>query len=310
MIFDHFDEIGSATTATDCTGNVVNEKLYYPFGEAWTRYALPNLGMHQEFAQLPDYDPETDQYNTANRHYSPMGRWVSPDPGGVKVVKPDDPQTWNLYAYVRNNPTVLTDPTGLYGVACASSVKQCVKAQKAFDKQLQKDLRSKDPAKRNAAATYGAFGDMGMTVTFASQEQVNADERAKPGNTVDAFTRIGIPSQDNRTPSPEPEFSFSLSGSDLNRAIVHEGTHIADMNVFLATYDSATGTFLGSANPVRANTEISAYSAGETVKPYSMFPAGPGGALQLIKWVLKNIENPNDTIFPNSMYPQRPDFDE
>jgi RHS repeat-associated protein len=112
MIFDHPDEIGSATTATDCTGNTVNEKLYYPFGEFWTGYALPNLGMHQEFAQLPDYDPETDQYNTLARHYSPSGRWMSPDPGGLKFVHFDDPQTWNMYAYVRNNPTTLTDPTG------------------------------------------------------------------------------------------------------------------------------------------------------------------------------------------------------
>jgi RHS repeat-associated protein len=69
--------------------------------------------MHQTFAQLPDYDSETDQYNTPNRHYNPTGRWLSPDPGGVKVVKLDDPQTWNMYAYVRNNPTTATDPTGL-----------------------------------------------------------------------------------------------------------------------------------------------------------------------------------------------------
>ena len=69
--------------------------------------------MHQTFTQLPDYDPETDQYNTANRHYSPSGRWMSPDPGGMKVVRLDDPQTWNMYAYVRNNPTTLEDPSGL-----------------------------------------------------------------------------------------------------------------------------------------------------------------------------------------------------
>ncbi len=122
MIFDHPDEIGSLTTSTDCTGNTVNEKLFYPFGELWTGAAIPNLGAHQTFAQLPDYDPETDQYNTDNRHYSPSGRWMSPDPGGLKYVHMDDPQTWNLYAYVRNNPTTLTDPTGLeYGSSYNSS---------------------------------------------------------------------------------------------------------------------------------------------------------------------------------------------
>jgi RHS repeat-associated protein len=69
--------------------------------------------MHQTFAQLPDYDSETDQYNTPNRHYNPTGRWLSPDPGGLKVVNLEDPQTWNMYVYVRNNPTTLSDPTGL-----------------------------------------------------------------------------------------------------------------------------------------------------------------------------------------------------
>jgi RHS repeat-associated protein len=77
------------------------------------KLAIPNLNIHQTFAQLPDYDSETDQYNTDNRHDSPTGRWLSPDPGGLKVVHLDDPQTWNMYAYVRNNPTTLTDPTGL-----------------------------------------------------------------------------------------------------------------------------------------------------------------------------------------------------
>jgi RHS repeat-associated protein len=113
IIFDHPDEIGSVTTSTDCTGSTVNEKLFKPFGESWTGAAMPNLGMHQEFAQLPDYDPETDQYNTLARHYTPMGRWMSPDPGGLKVVNLSNPQTWNMYAYATNNPTTLTDPSGL-----------------------------------------------------------------------------------------------------------------------------------------------------------------------------------------------------
>ena len=92
VIFDHPDEIGSLTTATGRTGNTVNETLYYPYGEHWTGALMPNLGAHPMFAKLPDYDAETDQFNTLNRHYSPSGRWMSPDPGGVKIVNLQDPQ--------------------------------------------------------------------------------------------------------------------------------------------------------------------------------------------------------------------------
>jgi RHS repeat-associated protein len=40
---------------------------------------------------------------------SSMGRFLRPDniPGALT-----DPQSWNLYAYVRNNPANATDPTG------------------------------------------------------------------------------------------------------------------------------------------------------------------------------------------------------
>ena len=110
-LFDHPDALGSITASTTYSGGPCQQRLFYPFGELWT--GARSCGMHQTFAQLPDYDAETDQYNTLNRHYTPRGRWMSPDPGGLKVSSPSDPQTWNMYAYVRNNPTTLFDPTGL-----------------------------------------------------------------------------------------------------------------------------------------------------------------------------------------------------
>jgi len=52
-------------------------------------------------------------YEAADRFYaSNLGRWHSPDPIGEKAVRLDDPQTWNMYAYARDNPTTLTDPSG------------------------------------------------------------------------------------------------------------------------------------------------------------------------------------------------------
>ena len=114
-IFNHPDGLGSVATASDYTGKNFQERLYYPFGEFWT--GAGSLGMHQEFASLYDYDAETDQYNTPNRHYNPMGRWMSPDPLGPWPLKIVGPQRWNMYAYTLNNPTSFTDPTGLDAIA-------------------------------------------------------------------------------------------------------------------------------------------------------------------------------------------------
>ena len=39
-----------------------------------------------------------------------MGRFTSPDDGSDQ--SPGDPQSWNLYSYVRNNPLSNVDPDG------------------------------------------------------------------------------------------------------------------------------------------------------------------------------------------------------
>jgi hypothetical protein len=48
-----------------------------------------------------------------------QGRWISPDPSGVAAVDPLNPQTWNRYGYVGNNPLSHIDVFGLsYTVVC------------------------------------------------------------------------------------------------------------------------------------------------------------------------------------------------
>jgi RHS repeat-associated protein len=57
-----------------------------------------------------------NDYFGARYYASSMGRWLSPDWSGAQVPVPyanlSDPQSLNLYAYVRNNPLFLTDPDG------------------------------------------------------------------------------------------------------------------------------------------------------------------------------------------------------
>jgi RHS repeat-associated protein len=58
-------------------------------------------------------DTVTGDYDFVYREYSTQGRWPSPDPAGLTAENPANPQSWNRYAYVLNNPLSLTDPLGL-----------------------------------------------------------------------------------------------------------------------------------------------------------------------------------------------------
>jgi RHS repeat-associated protein len=50
-------------------------------------------------------------YFGARYYGSALGRWTSPDKP-LQDQEPENPQSWNLYAYGRNNPLNGTDPTG------------------------------------------------------------------------------------------------------------------------------------------------------------------------------------------------------
>jgi RHS repeat-associated protein len=123
--FNHVNALGSTTMWTNHTGSAVEDMVFYPWGDVWQGSGGYN------FAYLPYRDVTTTTDITTARFSSPnFGRWLSADPIGVKAVKLDDPQTWNMYAYVRNNPTTLTDPTGLQNVApaltCSDQKPGCV----------------------------------------------------------------------------------------------------------------------------------------------------------------------------------------
>lgn len=63
----------------------------------------------------------------ARYNASSMGRFMTPDPIFMTKHRLIDPQQWNLYAYVRNNPLNLTDPTDLWEKGCGKDTATCHK---------------------------------------------------------------------------------------------------------------------------------------------------------------------------------------
>jgi RHS repeat-associated protein len=116
-VFLHKDALGSSHMAMGPAGNWLQDQLFYPWGQSWQ-----SLGTWQEqgFAAFDYLHPSDNLYPTQFRNYAPLqGRWLSPDPDNAGADA-SDPQTWNAYAYVRNNPTTLIDPTGEVYQVCQS----------------------------------------------------------------------------------------------------------------------------------------------------------------------------------------------
>ena len=100
--------LGSYRTVTDSSGNVKGESDYYRFGGE--RVTSSTVTDSFRFGGM-EWDPEDGLNHTLYRKFSPaLGRWEAPDP--VRG-DPSNPQSWNQYAYVINNPTSFVDPLGL-----------------------------------------------------------------------------------------------------------------------------------------------------------------------------------------------------
>jgi RHS repeat-associated protein len=106
----HTDAIGSVRMVTDQSGQVVGRYDYLPFGDLWG--TPPTSPDAREFAGK-ERDGETGfDYFGARYYASETGRFTMVDPVVPVNTALLDPQLWNRYTYVRNNPLRFTDPDG------------------------------------------------------------------------------------------------------------------------------------------------------------------------------------------------------
>ena len=117
VLFAHKDWLGSDRLISNrSTRTYYSDEAFAPFGEEYVSFGTSNWPMvfTGDYSDI-DSSGTKSILDTPNRELSPtQGRWISPDPSGVAAVDPTNPQTWNRYAYVMNNPLSNTDPLGLF----------------------------------------------------------------------------------------------------------------------------------------------------------------------------------------------------
>ena len=107
--YRHPDWLGSSRLATTSTRTVYYDGAYAPFGENYNE-----TGTYDRFFTGQTQGTEYGIYDFLFRQQNPVqGRWLVPDPAGLAAVDLTNPQTWNRYAYVANNPLNAVDPQGL-----------------------------------------------------------------------------------------------------------------------------------------------------------------------------------------------------
>jgi len=124
--FVHGNGLQSSTIVTSQTGAVLQDLIFYPWGQSWVEHDGSVDGTFATMEPLAQGSGEETAI-TPNRDYSQSyGRWLSPDPLGGDVT---NPQSLNLYAYALNNPTSIIDPLGLCSSDDSESVDDCCSGQ-------------------------------------------------------------------------------------------------------------------------------------------------------------------------------------
>jgi RHS repeat-associated protein len=109
------DPLGTKRVQASASGKMETNCTSMPFGDSDSRFTLGQVTSPTEYlftGKERDAESELD-YFPARYYGSSLGRFMSPDPSGLYMADPGNPQQLNLYAYVGNNPLRFTDPLGL-----------------------------------------------------------------------------------------------------------------------------------------------------------------------------------------------------
>jgi len=221
--YRHPDGLGSDRLESTTSHAIVSASAYAPFGEPYAENGsygeLSFTGANKDTLWL-DYD-------FLYREYDPkQGRWISPDPAGLSAVDPTNPQSWNRYAYVLNNPLGYIDPLGL----------ECLWDDGSFDSEFDGATGSVSGCGA-AGGTWVELGQNGNWSDQANQDNQNLVTSIQAGNvsevdivgldgqTYSTFYNGGGQTTEAITGDTATFYSYSQSGPNVGPAANNSDTH-------------------------------------------------------------------------------------
>ena len=176
----HLDHIGTPRLITTDAGSISGSYEYYAFGpqpDAGAR-EIPTEELkftgHQR--DLASGDVHVLDYMHARYYDGAVGRFLSVDPG--RDWDPHQPQSWNMYTYVRNDPLNKTDPTGKK-TTCGKET--CTTTADTFDEKHSTGQTTVATEEMRAAAERGV-DKVAVRFHDATEEKLGYGVRDTNGN--------------------------------------------------------------------------------------------------------------------------------
>lgn len=160
------------------------------------------------------------------------GRFLSVDPG--RDWHPKQPQSWNMYAYVRNNPINRADPTGKYvcvygnGAPCSEATSNTVALGVAKMKEAAVAMKKSDPKRKELLEVinaYGAPGDPNTKINTVLVNPITADGASKLPDNVLGAAGPGVVAVSLEKIAAKAGGDNGKAFAILGGTLTHEGKH-------------------------------------------------------------------------------------
>jgi RHS repeat-associated protein len=221
------DHLGTHSLVTDANGTMPpqDESDFFPYGG---EIVITNNDPNRYKFTGKERDSESGLDNFGARYNAmSLGRFMTPDLVGGHL---QDPQTLNKYAYVRNSPTTLTDPTGLdFYLSCQKASDTCRKD--LAGNLVQGTTTKTTDANGNITSTFNP-----IVVTSASLQDPNSGNTGtvnqngvqitSNGQTSEGIFINGTPAADLKGSGALEGFLFNVNGSDEKTGNLDFGSYV------------------------------------------------------------------------------------
>jgi RHS repeat-associated protein len=293
------DHLGSTRAVTDKSGNLCYEVDYLPYGTENTpanftgscsspppfRYRFTG---YERDAETAYGNSSGNDYAFARYYNTRLGRFMSADPLDGDIT---DPQTLNRYAYVRDNPSNRTDPSGMEGGGPPSACDQIgfcgppASAPCAIFRQVCGPNRKPGPPAKKPPKVWPQNQQLCIStesLNWLQQAQLTAAQTYAYltgwtfgfGAGLDAGAGVG---------SKRSSWNFGLGGSASTLIVADASGNSGFLNTvsggFSAVKTSSAGSWWGAGAAAGPSVLVSPFSINRIAGPSGSISAGGGAVL-------------------------------